>query len=103
MTNERPDHDPNLGSECQCFRCHITGVNLGFSKDFPTKTRSSAPPAEPNNSWERGIPTQKRPGGTEMPYLRSDGEVMRVHEFAEKRSLFEENNKVHTAPVSTQT
>jgi hypothetical protein len=54
------------------------------------------------NSYENGVPTSKRNGGTEMPYLRADGEVMRVKEFNEKRHQIEENRKrAQVVPLST--
>lgn len=36
-------------------------------------------------SWEKGIPTEKRPGGFEMPYLNEDGSRVRVKEHAQRR------------------
>lgn len=44
-------------------------------------------PAQP--SWEKGIPTEKRPGGFEMPYLREDGSKIRVKEYGERRREIE--------------
>lgn len=40
-------------------------------------------------SWEKGIPTEKRPGGFEMPYLRPDGSKMRIKEFTQRRREIE--------------
>lgn len=37
-------------------------------------------------SWEKGFaPTEKRPGGFEMPLLSADGTRMRVKEYGERR------------------
>jgi hypothetical protein len=94
VNDERPPHDPEKGEECECFQCHIGSVNLGFPRDLATRTYSETPPRGTTmNSFENGIPTSKRPGGTEMPYLRSDGEVMRVKEFREKSHQIKENRK----------
>lgn len=40
-------------------------------------------------SWEKGIPTEKRPGGTEMPILREDGSRMRIKEHSQRRREIE--------------
>lgn len=45
------------------------------------------PVADP--AWERGIPTEKRPGGTVMPYLNEAGERVRVKEFGVRRHEIE--------------
>lgn len=41
------------------------------------------PPVSP--SWEKGIPTEKRPGGYEMPVLTDTLRPMRVKEHSERR------------------
>ena len=40
-------------------------------------------------SWEKGIATEKRPGGFEMPYLNEKGDRVRVKEFGQKRHQIE--------------
>jgi hypothetical protein len=42
--------------------------------------------AVPLNSWERGIATEPRPGGTVMPYLSETGSLVGVKDFAETRN-----------------
>lgn len=36
-------------------------------------------------SWEKGIPTEARPGGTQMPYLNEKGDRIRVKEYGQRR------------------
>ena len=91
MESERPAHDPQLGEACECFPCHIGSLTLGLPKDFPSKTYSKAEPRRADNSYAKGIPTSRRPDGSEMPYLRSDGEVMYQNEFDRKRHLVKDN------------
>lgn len=96
MSDERPEHDvevcPTL--ERPCFRCHLDGLTIGLPSDFKSRsTYLKAPPRTPDNSWEKGIPTSRRPDGSEMPYLRADGEVMGQKEFSQKRHQIEENRK----------
>lgn len=35
--------------------------------------------------WEKTIPTEKRPGGFEMPYINESGNRVRVKEFVKRR------------------
>ena len=80
------------GEEVDCWPCVLGTVILGKPSDFPTRSwRKMAPDRKPNTSFENGVPVQPRPGGTVMPYLRSDGEVMRQKEVAEKRQLIKRN------------
>jgi hypothetical protein len=51
-------------------------------------------------SYQNGVPVSERPGGTVMPYLRSDGETMRQVEFNQNRRSIEENKRrAHHAPL----
>jgi hypothetical protein len=34
--SERPPHDPTLGDSCECFRCHVAGINIGAAA-LPTR------------------------------------------------------------------
>ena len=102
MESNRPPHDPEKGPDCECFQCHIGAVNLGFGRDFATRTPSKTPPRRPDNSYNKGIPVTERPGGFVMPFLRKDGETMGQHEFDSKRHQIEENRrKAHNAPSLT--
>lgn len=48
-------------------------------------------------SWEKGIPTEKRPGGTEMPVLNESLRPMRVKEHSERRREIEAARARHRA------
>lgn len=69
-----------------CFACKVNTVQVSAGVAGNGK---NLPPAAAQNSWERGIVTVPRAGGTEMPILTSDGEPMGVHEWASKRSTLE--------------
>jgi hypothetical protein len=78
-------------------------LNIGKPSDFGTRTwRKQDPEKRPRNSYERGIPVSRRPDGSEVPYLRADGEIMRQKEFDAKSHLIEENKRrAHNATAST--
>lgn len=40
-------------------------------------------------SWEKGIATEKRPGGIEMPLLNEHGSPIHVKEYGERRHEIE--------------
>jgi hypothetical protein len=53
------------------------------------------------NGWEAGIPTSKRPDGSEMPYLNKDLQIVHNKEFAQHRHQLEEaKRRLHNAPAS---
>jgi hypothetical protein len=98
MSGERPEHDDEVCPTLQrpCYRCHLDSIkdNIGQPSDFASRsTYLKNPPRTPNNSYEKGIPTSRRPDGSEMPYLRADGETMGQREFDSKRHQIEENRK----------
>lgn len=46
----------------------------------------------------------ERPGGTVMPFLRADGEVMRQNEYNAKRRLIDEaRRRAHNATAAAST
>lgn len=72
-----------------CPTCHHRSVQLSPAAT-PTKTKKFAPLGpKGNNSWERGILTDKRRDGTEMPILKPDGNLIHTKEAAEQRSTIE--------------
>jgi len=99
--SERPQHDPEMGEDCECFRCHIGQVVIGLPRDFKSRTYSKTPPRQPNNSYEKGIPSSLRPDGSRMPYLKADGSTMGQVEFDRKRHQIEENRAKVSASAST--
>ena len=102
---ERPEHDDELcrTREVQCFKCHIGSVGVGLPRDFRSRTRRGKA-RTPNASYEAGIPTSRRPDGSEMPYLRADGETMRQVEFNRKAHQIEDNRaKLEASSRATTT
>lgn len=98
----RPPHDDErCASGEECFACHLRGVRIGLPSDFRSRSNYlTAPPREPGMSYEKAIPTSKRPGGFEMPYLRSDGDAMRQKEFNAKARLIDDNRRRIEATAS---
>lgn len=47
--------------------------------------RKQKPPKVSEPSWEKGVVTDKRPGGTEMPLLNPDHSPVHVKQYAENR------------------
>lgn len=63
------------------------------------KLREARPP-----SWEKGIATEKRPGGYEMPYLNENGSRIHVKEAAERRHEIDKiRDRQRNAPKETST
>lgn len=99
---ERPPHDnERCASGVACFRCHVAGLTLGLPKDMPSRTNyAKNPPKQYNNAYERGVPTDRRPDGSVMPYLRADGDPMFQREFNAKKRLIEDNRRRTEATAS---
>jgi hypothetical protein len=74
-------HVPSEACSPDCFRCKLLGLTLGLPRDLPSRTYSKAAPAEPKNSYEKGIARDDRG----MPYLRGDLSEMPVKEFNQHR------------------
>lgn len=54
-------------------------------------------------SWERGIPTEKRQGGFEMPYLTESGRPMRIKEYGIRRHEIESiRDRQRNAPATPE-
>jgi hypothetical protein len=59
---------------------------------MPTRTNYvKNPPKTYDNAYERGVPVSRRPDGSVMPYMRSDGDPMFQREFDQKRHLIDDN------------
>lgn len=85
-------HDgPHDGTHDDCPPCRWRTVSVAPSA-MPSR-KNSAPPASANPAWERGIVTEKRPDGSEMPYLDARGNPIRVKAFGEHRKLIEQRVK----------
>lgn len=71
----------------ECLGCQMRAKNLMVAPSATPSRMNKVPPRQANPAWERGVVTQKRPGGTEMPLLRpgSTSSYLRVKEAGEKR------------------
>lgn len=69
-----------MGEHCECFRCHVRGVQFTPSSTPTRKTYRSDPgPKLVGNSWENGVVRDAR----NMPYLDSTGSEIGVKKWAE--------------------
>lgn len=76
---DRPAHNDALGDACECFRCHVRGVQFSPAA---TPTRSigrTSKPREATNSWEKGVARDSR----NMPYLDSSGNEIPIKRWGE--------------------
>lgn len=71
-----------------CFGCRVQTVQL--SPAATPSRRNTVAPSEPKNSWERGVWTERRPGGFEMPVVKRDGALVGVKERADHRTRYEQ-------------
>lgn len=69
------------------FGCRIKHVQVSAAA-LPTR-RNNAAPKPANPVWERGIVTQQRPDGSQMPYLDEKNNPIRVRQFQDRRHEFE--------------
>lgn len=68
------------------YGCELRKKNLMVAPSAMPTRMNDKPPPKANPAWERGIVTQKRPDGSEMPLLRPGSlEPMRVKEYGERR------------------
>lgn len=68
------------------YACELRAKNVGVApSSMPSRFNHGKlrPIVQP--SWEKGIATEKRPGGYEMPYLNENGTRLRVKEAGERR------------------
>lgn len=85
----------STGARCKLLKSTagsfpMIGPSVRVSKPFAVGKDDIRKTVEPNNAWERGIPTSRRPGGFEMPYLERDNKTpMHIKSFISKRSEFE--------------
>lgn len=68
------------------YGCELRKKNVAIAPSAMPSRMNHNPPPKANPVWERGIVTDKRPGGFEMPLLRpGTTEPLRVKEHSEKR------------------
>jgi hypothetical protein len=71
----------------ECYGCRLRADAPNIAPSATPSRMNSVPPPKANPAWERGVVTQKRPGGTEMPVFRpgSTSSYLRVKEAGERR------------------
>lgn len=68
------------------YGCELRKKNLSVAPSAMPTRMNRVPPARHNPAWEKGIVTDKRPGGYEMPvFSPGTREPMGVHEMSSKR------------------
>lgn len=77
---DRPAHDDTLGEACECFRCHVRGIQFSTAAT-PTRRSGRRDPGPKlfGNSWEKGIVRDAR----NMPYLDAAGHEINTKRWAE--------------------
>ena len=81
-----------------CFGCKLQSVQFN-PYATPGMLRPHIAPRKPENSWEKGVPTDSRG----MPFLKTDGTPMGQKEYSESRSKIEAHRRrLHnsTEPVT---
>jgi hypothetical protein len=87
--------------------CTVDGCTEHYACEMRAKGVAVSPSATPNRtanrrqamrpvvapSWEKGTVGEKRPDGSTMPYLGSDGEPISVKAWGENRQGFEQQVK----------
>jgi hypothetical protein len=78
-----------------CFGCRIQTIQIS-PYATPSRLRPHIAPRKPENSWEKGVPTDSRG----MPFLKTDGSPMGQKEFSEKRRLIDAHRRrLHNEPA----
>ena len=90
------DGGPHTG-QADDFGCRVKSFQVN-PYAMPSRLNHSAAPKTPDNTWERGIPTDSRG----MPFLSQSGEFMGQKEFSERRHEIEDKKRLlhnSAAPV----
>lgn len=88
------------GCDCGAYACRLRakGVQVSPQATPTSSNKSTTRPREHQyNSWEKGIATEKRAGGREMPILDREGQVIPIKKFTEQRHQYEENRRRRAA------
>lgn len=79
----------------QCYGCRLRAKNVCVAPSAMPSRMNSIPPPTAKPVWERGVVTDKRPDGSEMPvFSPGTREPLRVHEYSEKRRFVEERRRL---------
>jgi hypothetical protein len=67
------------------YGCALRQKGVTVAPSALPSQMNSVPPRTANPAWERGIVTEKRPGGHVVPVLDSRLKPIRVKQYAQKR------------------
>lgn len=85
------------------YGCGLRKKNVCIAPSAMPSRMNNVPPPKPNPAWERGIITDKRPDGSEMPvFSPGTRDPLRVKEAGEKRRQIDSvlaNYKTRTTPL----
>lgn len=95
MSESSPEVRDVVPDEEISFKEKIKSLSFGKVPGGNRPTHIRKKQKQNYNSWERGVPTEKRPGGFEMPYLDPDDDykLIRQKAFGERRHEIEQ--KIH--------
>lgn len=95
------------GCDCTNYACEMRRKGVQIHAAATPTSHNRKPPAKPsNNNWEKGIAGENRPGGTRMPFLDSQGDVIGVKPMSEgkfdkaKARLDQKRRANHAATTS---
>lgn len=88
--------------EPQCYGCGLRDKNVGVTPSSMPTRMNTIPPAKPNPAWEKGIITDKRRDGTEMPIFEpGTRSPLHVKQYYENKRTIDANIRRGKAPVSS--
>ncbi len=84
----------------RCYGCTLRDKNVGITPSSMPTRMNSIPPAKHNPAWEKGIITDKRPDGSEMPILEPGTNTpLHVKHYYENKRQIDAGIKVNKAPA----
>lgn len=94
-------HGQHPADECAPCRWKTVAVD---PRATPSRMNTVPPARSQFNGWERGIVTDRRPDGSEMPLLNAKGHPVGVKTYAENRHQIDEARRrvAHDPSVLTR-
>lgn len=98
-----PIRDCPPGS-CDHYACNLRAKGISVAPSAtPSRYRHGKLRPVKQPSWEKGIVTEKRPGGFEMPYINEKGAKVRVKEYGQRRhEIAKIRDRQRNAPLTTK-
>lgn len=82
------------GCDCGRYACRLRSKGISISPAATPTRRNSVPPTNDRyNGWEKGKAYEERPGGTQMPILSKDGQLIPIKKFNEQHRQGHETNR----------